>query len=126
LRLLRRRDRVDIRGIRRIGQICAQTARLIDQPLDQVMRALEPVGLNHRDQRIEPLLGLFGVQIGVACGMMDDVVQCGHESTSDQRCVNCPLSERMNPGRTPKAKNDAATASYPPVTLMCLKMTGLA
>ena len=63
--LLVGRDGVYIGGIGRIRHVHAGGARQLDLLLDQVMRAFRPLLLDDRAQRVEPLLGLLGVGIGL-------------------------------------------------------------
>ena len=66
-----RRNGVDVRGVRRERNVRARAARLVDQPLQQVMRALGAFALEHCLERVEPLLGLERVGV-VRCGELGD------------------------------------------------------
>src|SRR5260221_1560171 len=61
-----RRKRVDVRSVRRKRDVGARAARLVDQPLDQVVRAVRAFALEHRFERIEPFLRLE--RVGVVGG----------------------------------------------------------
>ncbi len=61
-----RRNRVDVRSVRRERDVGARAARLVDQPLDQVVRAVRAFALEHRFERIEPFLRLE--RVGVVGG----------------------------------------------------------
>ena len=61
-----RRDGVDVRGVGRERDVRARAARLVDQPLEQEVRALGPFALEHRLERVEPLLRLQ--RVGIVCG----------------------------------------------------------
>jgi hypothetical protein len=69
-RLEMRRDRVDVRGVRAERNVRAGAARRVDQPLEQIVRALRALALEHRVERFQPFLGLEGVRIvgGVEIG----------------------------------------------------------
>ena len=69
-----RRNGVDVRRIRRERDVGAGAASLVDQALEQVVRALGSFALQHRFERIEPFLGLEGVGV-VRGGKLGD---CGH------------------------------------------------
>ena len=81
LDLLVDRDRVDVRGVRREGQVGAGAARLVDQRLDQEMRALRALVGEHAVERVEPFPSFQGVVIGIgghrriSCGRR----RCGRE-----------------------------------------------
>ena len=62
--LLLDRDRVDVRGVGREGQVGARPARAIDQRLDQEMRAVGAFGVENAVERREPLLGFLRIGIG--------------------------------------------------------------
>jgi hypothetical protein len=66
-----RRNRVDVRGIRRERNVRARAARLVDQALEQEVRALRPFPLEYRFKCIEPFLGLERVGI-VRCRKLWD------------------------------------------------------
>src|SRR3954469_6386523 len=61
-----RRNRVDVRRIRRERNVRARAARLVDQPLKKKMRTLGTFALEHRLERIEPFLRLL--RIGIVRG----------------------------------------------------------
>ena len=61
-----RRDGVDVRGVGRVRQVGAGAARLVDQLLEQEVRALGALALDHRLERVEPLLRLE--RVGIVCG----------------------------------------------------------
>ena len=58
-----RRDRVDVRGVRRERQIRAALARAFDQLLDEVMRAVGPFDGQDAIERIEPLLRFLRIRV---------------------------------------------------------------
>ena len=58
-----RRNGVDVGGLRLVRQVGAGAARHLDQLLEQEMRALGTFALEHRLERIEPLLGFEVVGI---------------------------------------------------------------
>ena len=57
------RNGIDVGGIGLEGQIGAGAARVVDQPLEQEMRALGPLGAQHRIDRLEPFARFCGVEI---------------------------------------------------------------
>ena len=63
LALLGRRDRVDVGGVRPERQVGTGAARVVDDPLEQVVRPLRAVHAQHRVDRLEPLARL--VRIGI-------------------------------------------------------------
>ena len=58
-------NRVDVRGRRVERQVRAGAARLVDQPLEQEMRALGTFALEHRLERVEPFAGFLRVDVGI-------------------------------------------------------------
>src|SRR5205814_6302353 len=58
-----RSNRVDVRGVRRERDVRARAACLVNQPLEQIMRALRAFTLEHCLERVEPFLGLERVGI---------------------------------------------------------------
>ncbi len=60
-----RRDGVDVRRVGGERDIGARAARLVDQALEQIVRALRTFALEHRFQGIEPFLRLESV--GIVC-----------------------------------------------------------
>jgi hypothetical protein len=58
-------NRVDVGGVARVRHVDARGARELDLLLDQVMRALRAFLLDDGRQRIEPFLGLLGVDVGL-------------------------------------------------------------
>ena len=61
------REAVHIGRVRAVREIGPGPARLVDQPLDQVMGPVDPLALQHRIESIEPLLGLLGIDVGFYC-----------------------------------------------------------
>src|SRR5579863_2453458 len=61
-----RRDRngVHVRSVGSEGQIGTGAARVIDQPLEQVVSPLRSFGAQHRIDRCDPLAGLDRIQVG--------------------------------------------------------------
>ena len=57
------RDGVQVRGGRVERQVAALAARLLDQRLQQEVRALGALDREHRGERVGPFLGLLGVEI---------------------------------------------------------------
>ena len=64
--LLVDRDRVDVRGVRGERQVRAGAARLVDQLLDQEMRAVGAFGFEHAIERLEPFARFLRIDIGNA------------------------------------------------------------
>ena len=62
--LLVGRDRVDVGGVRRERQVGAVAARLVDQLLDQEVRAIRPFVRKHALERVEPFPGFLRVVVG--------------------------------------------------------------
>jgi hypothetical protein len=81
LRLVARRDGVDVFGGRVERQVAAGTTRVIDHALEQEMRTLGAIVLNHRIERIHPLAGFGGVDI-----LIEDVVELIHGDSPRRRC----------------------------------------
>ncbi len=63
------RDGVDVGGGGLERKVQAGAARVVDQRLEQVVRALRALALEHGVERLDPLAGLFGV--GVVGGVDD-------------------------------------------------------
>ena len=63
-RVRRRRDRVHVRGGARQRRRGAHTARLLHDPLHEEARTVRPVRAHDRVQRVDPLAGLVGVDVG--------------------------------------------------------------
>jgi hypothetical protein len=61
-------DGVEIGGGRLVGQVRARAARLVDQPLDQVVGALRALARERGVERVEPLLGFLRVAVGRRVG----------------------------------------------------------
>ena len=53
-----RRNRVDVRRVGRERDVGTRATRLVDQPLEQVVRSLRALALENRLESVEPLLGL--------------------------------------------------------------------
>jgi hypothetical protein len=64
LDLLLDRDRVDVRGVRGERQVGAGPPRLVDQRLDQELRAIRSFGREHAIERGEPLLRFLRIDVG--------------------------------------------------------------
>ena len=62
-RLVAGRDRVDVGGVRTERKIRAGAARVVDQLLEQVVRALGALGLENRVDRLDPLACLDGIEV---------------------------------------------------------------
>src|SRR5712692_11682606 len=58
-----RRNRVEVGGIERERNVSARATRLVDELFQQIAGALGALALEHRLQRIEPLLCLKGIGI---------------------------------------------------------------
>ena len=58
------RNRVDVRGVGRERKVRAGAACLVDQRLDEKMRAIRPFGREHAVERGEPLVGFLRIVIG--------------------------------------------------------------
>ena len=63
LRLAPGGDGVDVGGVGLERQVRAAAARVVDEPLEQEVRALRAVRLQHRIDRFEPLPRLHGIEI---------------------------------------------------------------
>ena len=61
--LLARRDGVDVGRVRLERQVGAGAARVVDEPLEQEVRALRAVRLQHRVDGLEPFLRFDGIEI---------------------------------------------------------------
>ncbi len=81
LRLVRRRDGVDVFGGRIERQVAAGAARAVDHPFQQEMRAFGAVVMDHRVERVHPLPGFGGVEV-----LVEDVVELIHEDSPRRRC----------------------------------------
>jgi len=87
-----RRNGVDVRRVRRERDVRARAARLVDQPLEEKVRALGPFALEHRLERVEPLLRLQ--RVGIVCG--GELGDGGHGASSRGSlrvvvlCNTCP------------------------------------
>jgi hypothetical protein len=57
------RNRVDIRGLRAIGQIGAGAARLVDELFEDEVRAIRSFDLEHRIERVDPFAGLERIDV---------------------------------------------------------------
>jgi hypothetical protein len=64
--LLLDRNRVDVCGVRRKRQVGARASRLVDQLLDQEMRAVGALGFEHAVERVEPFARFLRIDIGNA------------------------------------------------------------
>ena len=62
--LLVDRNRIDIGGIGRKRHVGARPARLVDHLLDQEMRAIRTLVLDHAVDRVQPFAGFLRVEIG--------------------------------------------------------------
>ena len=58
-----RRNRVEVRGVGAIGQVGAGPARLVDQLLEDEMRAIRTLDLEHGIERVDPFAGLEGIDV---------------------------------------------------------------
>jgi len=58
------RNGVQLRGVGAVRNVRAGAPRLVDELLDEKMRALVTLALNDRGQRIDPLAGFHGIDIG--------------------------------------------------------------
>src|SRR5438132_1248473 len=67
-----RRDRVDVRGLRAVRKVRAGAPRLVDELLEDEVRALGSFDLEHRFERIDPFPGFQRI----------DVLQAFHGGTS--------------------------------------------
>jgi len=65
-RLVAQVDRVEIRRGGGVGQVGARAPRLVDQPLEQVVAAFDPLAPEDRFERVEPLGGLRRIDVGNA------------------------------------------------------------
>ena len=93
------RDRVDVRGVRGERQVGAGPARLVDQRLDQEMRAIGPFGRQHAVERSEPLLRFLRIDVGLLsmrCPPREPPILC-----AGARAV---LMERRAPGAAAAAR----------------------
>lgn len=59
------RDGIDIGRIGAVGQVGPGAPGLIDEALQQEVRALDALVLQHGLQGIEPFLGLLGIDVGL-------------------------------------------------------------
>jgi hypothetical protein len=64
--LLVDRDRVHIGGVRRVGDGRTLLAGALDDLLDEEVRPVRALDLQHAVERVEPLLGLDRVEIATA------------------------------------------------------------
>ena len=62
-RLLTHVDRVQVCGGCLVREVCTRAARFVDQALDQVVAAFDPVRTQHRVECIQPLLGFVRIEI---------------------------------------------------------------
>ena len=62
-RLVARRDRVDVSGVRTERQVRARAARVVDELLEQVVRAFRALRLENRVDRFDPLACLGRIDI---------------------------------------------------------------
>ena len=64
LRLVLERDRVLVRGVEDRRQLDALRPRAVEQALEQERRAVGPLGLDERVERLEPLARLDRIEVG--------------------------------------------------------------
>ena len=64
-RLLRQRDRVDVRSGKHLGQWYSTSARVLQEPAQQEGRALGAVGRDESIQRLDPLARLERIDVGI-------------------------------------------------------------
>jgi hypothetical protein len=63
-RLVALGDRVDVGGVRAVGKMGPLAPGAANQPTDEVVGALDPLVLEDRVERFEPLLGLLRIAVG--------------------------------------------------------------
>ena len=66
LGLLRQRDGIQVSSVLTVWQIGARAPRMIDDMLDQIVRALRPGGAQNGVDRLNPLLRLQRIRIVVS------------------------------------------------------------
>jgi hypothetical protein len=88
-RLALGRDRVDVVGGAQGGHADVALACTFEQSQHQVARTVAATLVDHRVQRVDPLLGLLGVDVGELCGqtLVDDG---GTFGTLSGGCHACP------------------------------------
>jgi hypothetical protein len=58
-----RRNRVDIRSLRAVGEIGARAASLVDELFEDEVRAIRSLDLEHRIKGVDPFAGLEGIDV---------------------------------------------------------------
>ena len=97
------RNRIQVGRVRLVGQVRAGTARMVDQPLQQEMRALRSVDLQDGVDRFQPFLGLDGIDV-VHFAALD------HESGSAVSCRPTGTPDRGADERSRSCQPDSPSA----------------
>ena len=116
-------DGVDVGGGGRVGQVRARAARLIDQPLDQVVGARGPLPLHRGVEALEPLPRLLGIDVdfvghapapslrtSLACGSLRAALAAHRACVSNlpQPSFAAALKRRAPRVRAPPGRRGAA------------------